>query len=73
VVPRVHLPPGWAKLWWPADCIQYGNQAQASKKHSRFFSERIHAPADSFISKNEGMNEIAAFFVSVGVVNLPSS
>jgi hypothetical protein len=27
------------------------------KKHSRFFSERIHAPADSFISKNEGMNE----------------
>ena len=57
VVPRVHLPPGWAKLWWPADCIQYGNQAQASKKHSRFFSERIHAPAASFISKNEGMNE----------------
>src|SRR5262245_31996898 len=48
-VPRVHLPPGWAKLWWPADCIQYGNQAQPSKKHSRFFSERIHAPADSFI------------------------
>jgi hypothetical protein len=54
---RVHLPPGWAKFWWSADCIQYGNQAQASKKHSRFFSERIHAPADSFISKNEGMNE----------------
>jgi hypothetical protein len=27
------------------------------KKHPRFFSERIHAPADSFISKNEGMNE----------------
>src|SRR5476651_2458211 len=33
--------------------------AQASKKHPpRFFSERIHAPADSFISKNEGMNEV---------------
>jgi hypothetical protein len=29
-----------------------------TKKHSRFFSERIHAPADSFISKNEGMNEV---------------
>jgi hypothetical protein len=27
------------------------------KKHPRFFSERIHAPADSFISENEGMNE----------------
>jgi len=31
--------------------------AQGSKKHPRFFLERIHAPADSFISKNEGMNE----------------
>ena len=30
---------------------------QGSKKHPRFFLERIHAPADSFISKNEGMNE----------------
>jgi hypothetical protein len=31
--------------------------AQGSKKHPRFFLERIHAPADSFISRNEGMNE----------------
>jgi hypothetical protein len=30
------------------------------KKHPRFFSERIHAPADSFISENEGMNEEVA-------------
>jgi hypothetical protein len=58
VVSRVHLPPGWAKFWWSADCIQYGNQRKLQKKHPRFFSERIHAPADSFISKNEGMNEV---------------
>jgi hypothetical protein len=31
--------------------------ASLKKKHPRFFSERIHAPADSFISKNEGMNQ----------------
>jgi hypothetical protein len=30
--------------------------ASFKKKHPRFFSERIHAPADSFISNNEGMN-----------------
>jgi len=54
---RVHLPPGWAKFWWFADCIQYDNQPEPQKKHPRFFSERIHAPADSFISENEGMNE----------------
>jgi len=55
---RVHLPPGWAKFWWFADCIQYDNQPEPQKKHPRFFSERIHAPADSFISENEGMNEV---------------
>src|ERR1700733_11576342 len=33
--------------------------ASFKKKHPRFFSERIHAPADSFISNNEGMNEPA--------------
>jgi hypothetical protein len=37
--------------------------ASFKKKRSRFFSERIHAPADSFISKNEGMNEIATIFI----------
>src|SRR5262249_17992798 len=31
--------------------------ASLKKKHPRFFSERIHAPADSFLSKNEGMNQ----------------
>jgi hypothetical protein len=31
--------------------------ASLKKSTPRFFSERIHAPADSFISKNEGMNE----------------
>jgi hypothetical protein len=45
-------------LWWFADCIQYDNQRKLQKKHPRFFSERIHAPADSFISKNEGMNQL---------------
>jgi hypothetical protein len=57
VVSRVHLPPGWTKFWWYADCIQYGNPRKVQKNTPRFFSERIHAPADSFISKNEGMNE----------------
>src|SRR5271163_1222977 len=61
VVSRVYLPPGWAKLWWFADDIQYDHQHKLQKKAPRFFSGRIHAPADSFISKNEGMNEIAAF------------
>jgi hypothetical protein len=37
--------------------------ASFKKKRSRFFSERIHAPADSFISKNEGMNEGAACLI----------
>jgi hypothetical protein len=45
------------KFWWFADYIQYDNQRKLQKKHPRFFSERIHATADSFISKNEGMNE----------------
>jgi hypothetical protein len=31
--------------------------ASFKKNTPRFFSERIHAPADSFISKNEGMNQ----------------
>jgi hypothetical protein len=31
--------------------------ASFKKKAPRFFSQIIHAPADSFISKNEGMNE----------------
>src|SRR5271163_4938317 len=57
VVSRVYLPPGWAKLWWFADDIQYDHQHKLQKKAPRFFSGRIHAPADSFISKNEGMNE----------------
>src|SRR5271154_4174779 len=59
VVSRVYLPPGWAKLWWFADDIQYDHQHKLQKKAPRFFSGRIHAPADSFISKNEGMNEPA--------------
>jgi hypothetical protein len=45
------------KFWWFADYIQYDNQRKLQKKHPRFFSERLHAPANSFISKNEGMNE----------------
>src|SRR5277367_2737385 len=57
VVSRVYLPPGWAKLSWFADDIQYDHQHKLQKKAPRFFSGRIHAPADSFISKNEGMNE----------------
>jgi len=32
VVSRVYLPPGWAKFWWLADCIQYGNQRKLRKK-----------------------------------------
>jgi hypothetical protein len=31
-VSRVCLPPGWAKFWWFADCIQYDNQRQLEKK-----------------------------------------
>src|SRR5271155_5438053 len=58
VVSRVYLPPGLAKLWWFADDIQYDHQHKLQKKAPRFFSGRIHAPADSFISKNEGMNEL---------------
>jgi hypothetical protein len=34
--------------------------ASFKKKHSRFFSARIHDPADSFVSNNEGMNEVIA-------------
>jgi hypothetical protein len=45
------------KFWWFADYIQYDNQRKLQKKHPRFFSERLHARANSFISKNEGMNE----------------
>jgi hypothetical protein len=60
IVSRVHRPPGWVKFWWFADYIQYDNQRKLQKKHPRFFSERLHAPANSFISKNEGMNEIEA-------------
>jgi hypothetical protein len=63
-VSRVHLPPGWPKFWWLTDGIQYRNQRKQyrnqrklQKKHPRFFSATIHAPADSFISRNEGMNE----------------
>ena len=66
---RVHLPPGWAKFWWFADCIQYDNQPEPQKKHPRFFSERIHAPADSFISENEGMNEVLAAQRLFGAMN----
>jgi hypothetical protein len=40
------------------------------KKHSRFFSERIHAPADSFISKNEGMNEVLAQRLPAGALEV---
>jgi hypothetical protein len=67
---RVHLPPGWAKFWWFADCIQYDNQPEPQKKHPRFFSERIHAPADSFISENEGMNE-GEYISCVVIIALP--
>src|ERR1700685_1176875 len=56
-VPGSSAPPGWVKFWWFADYIQYDNQRKLQKKHPRFFSERIHVPADSFISNNEGMNE----------------
>jgi hypothetical protein len=59
---RVHLPPGWVKFWWFADCFQCDNQRKLQKKRLRFFSERIHAPADSFISKNEGMNQVRDLF-----------
>jgi hypothetical protein len=51
------------KFWWFADYIQYDNQRKLQKKHPRFFSERLHAPANSFISKNEGMNEQESFFL----------
>jgi len=49
-------------LWWFADCIQYDSQRKLQKNTPRFFSGRIHAPADSFISKNEGMDEIVNFW-----------
>src|SRR5271170_4239368 len=65
VVSRVYLPPGWAKLWWFADDIQYDHQHKLQKKAPRFFSGRIHAPADSFISKNEGMNEHGETFLGI--------
>src|SRR5271163_3847800 len=32
VVSRVYLPPGWAKLWWFADDIQYDHQHKLQKK-----------------------------------------
>jgi hypothetical protein len=57
VVSRVYLPPGWSKFWWFADRIQYDDQRQLEKKHPSILSGKIHAPADSFLSKNEGMNE----------------
>src|SRR5271168_3888495 len=38
VVSRVYLPPGWAKLWWFADDIQYDHQHKLQKK----------TPPDSF-------------------------
>jgi hypothetical protein len=57
VVSRVYLPPGWAKFWWFADCIQYDNQRKLQKRAPPILSGKIHAPADSFISKNEGMNQ----------------
>jgi len=57
VVSRVHLPPGWVKFWWFADCIQYDNQRKLEKKAPPILFGKNHAPADSFISTNEGMNE----------------
>jgi hypothetical protein len=44
-------------LWWFADCIQYDNQRKLQKRAPPILSGKIHALADSFISKNEGMNE----------------
>jgi hypothetical protein len=45
-------------LWWFADCIQYDNQRQLEKKAPPILFGTNHAPADSFISKNEGMNQL---------------
>ena len=46
-----------AKFWWFADCIQYDNQLSFKKKAPPILFERNSRRADSFISKNEGMNE----------------
>jgi hypothetical protein len=57
-VSRVYPPPGWAKFWWFADRIQYDNQRELEKKAPPILFGKIHAPTDSFISKNEGMNQV---------------
>jgi hypothetical protein len=47
------------KFWWFADYIQYDNQRKLQKKASPILFRKNSRPADSFISKNEGMNEPA--------------
>jgi hypothetical protein len=39
------------------------SSASFKKNTPDSFSERIYAPADSFISKNEGMNEVDGGFL----------
>src|ERR1700683_760168 len=53
-----------AKFWWFADCIQYDNQLSFKKKAPPILFERNSRRADSFISKNEGMNEGATRVVA---------
>jgi hypothetical protein len=38
-------------LWWFADCIQYDNQRKLQKRAPPILSGKIHALADSFISR----------------------
>ena len=45
------------EMLWLADRIQYDDQRQLEKKAPSILSGKIHAPADSFLSKNEGMNQ----------------
>jgi len=60
---RLHLPPGWAKFWWFADCIQYDNQRKLQKKAPPILFGKNSRPADSFISENEGMNQKETSFI----------
>ena len=57
-VPGSSAPPGWEKFWWFAVCIQYDNQGKLQKKAPPILFGKNSRPADSFISENEGMNDV---------------
>src|SRR5947207_6256144 len=50
-------PPDWRNFGGSPTAFNMAISTSFKKKHSRFFSARIHDPADSFVSNNEGMNE----------------